>query len=93
MDTLISTSQTQSAADIYDPSSNGSPVAETVDGQLIALYREDTGEKLLIPGELAIELRRESERRQAAEQRAEQAKTQVEVLKARLREMGVDPES
>jgi Uma2 family endonuclease len=68
-----------------------------VDGSLIAFYREDTGEKLLIPSELAQALKQESEARRAAEmrveqerQRAEQAEQQVEQLKARLRALGVD---
>jgi Uma2 family endonuclease len=71
-----------------------------VDGQLIAFYREDTGEKLLIPSELATALKQEAQRRQEAEaqveqarQRAEQAEAQVKQLKARLREMGVDPDA
>jgi Uma2 family endonuclease len=57
-----------------------------VEGQLIAFYRQDTGEKLLIPGELAQALRQ-------AEERAQQAQSQVEQLKAKLRELGVDPDA
>jgi Uma2 family endonuclease len=77
------------------------------DGQLIAFWREDTGEKLLIPGELAEALRTETQARQQAEvraeqerqraeqerQRAEQAALQVEQLKERLRSMGIDPDA
>jgi hypothetical protein len=49
-----------------------------VKGQLIGFYREDTGEKLLIPGELAQALERERQR--------------TEKLAAKLRELGVDPD-
>jgi Uma2 family endonuclease len=63
-----------------------------VEGQLIGFYREDTGEKLLIPGELAQALKQEAIARQQAEQRAEQAELQVEQLKAQLRALGVNPD-
>lgn len=63
-----------------------------VDGPLIAFYREDTGEKLLIPGELAEALKQEAVARQQAEERAEQAELQVEQLKAQLRSLGIDPD-
>ena len=64
-----------------------------VEGQLIAFYREDTGEKLLIPGELAQALRQETLARQQAEERAKQAQLQVEQLRAQLRSLGVDPDA
>ena len=71
-----------------------------VEGRLIGFYREDTGEKLLIPGELAQALRQEVLARQQAEelveqerQRAEQAELQIEKLKARLRSLNVDPDT
>lgn len=64
-----------------------------VEGRLIGFYREDTGEKLLIPDELAQALRQETLARQEAEERAEQAQTQVEQLKARLRSLGIDPDT
>jgi Uma2 family endonuclease len=64
-----------------------------VDGQLIAFYREDTGKKLLIPGELAHALQEETLARQQAEERAEQAALQVEQLKQRLRSLGIDPDA
>lgn len=56
-----------------------------VEGQLIAFYREDNGQKLLIPDELAAALRE-------AETRANRAEAEVERLKAQLRSIGVDPE-
>ncbi|WP_164929296.1 Uma2 family endonuclease [Gloeobacter violaceus] len=56
-----------------------------VEGALIGFYRLDTGEKLLIPTELAVELRTTAARleqeqlaRQLAEQRAEQAEQRAE---------------
>ena len=57
-----------------------------VEGQLIGFYREDTGEKLLIPEELAQAVKQERLARQ-------QAELQVEQLKAQLRALGVDPDS
>jgi Uma2 family endonuclease len=69
-----------------------------IEGRLIGFYREDNQEKLLIPDELAEALQQEVVARQQAEeqveqerQRAEQAEAEVEQLKAKLREMGVDP--
>jgi Uma2 family endonuclease len=57
-----------------------------VEEQLIGFYREDTGEKLLIPGELAEALEQERIARQAAE-------SEVEKLKAHLRSLGIDPDT
>lgn len=56
-----------------------------VDGELIAFYREDTGEKLLAPGELSEALKQENLARQ-------QAELQVERLKEQLKALGVEPE-
>ena len=44
-----------------------------VEDQLIGFYREDTGEKLLIPDELVAKVQQESQARQEAEERATQA--------------------
>ncbi|MEH1864802.1 MAG: Uma2 family endonuclease [Nostoc sp.] len=57
-----------------------------IEGQLIGFYREDTGEKLLIPEELVEALKQERLAR-------EQAQSQVERLKEHLRSLGVDPDS
>ncbi|MBE8969915.1 Uma2 family endonuclease [Nostocales cyanobacterium LEGE 12452] len=57
-----------------------------IEGQLIGFYREDTGEKLLIPEELAEALKQERLAR-------EQAESQVERLKEQLRSLGVDPDT
>jgi Uma2 family endonuclease len=77
------------------------------EGQLIGFYREDTGERLLIPGELAQALKQEASARQQAEQQAEQERQRAEQerqraeeaearlveLQARLREQGIDLET
>ncbi|MEH2012969.1 Uma2 family endonuclease [Nostoc sp.] len=57
-----------------------------IEGQLIGFYREDTGEKLLIPEELAEALKQERFAK-------EQAQSQVERLKEHLRSLGVDPDT
>ncbi|MBF2016464.1 MAG: Uma2 family endonuclease [Rivularia sp. T60_A2020_040] len=62
-----------------------------VEGQIIGFYREDNGEKLLIPDELAAALQQAEEQVEQERQRAEQAEAQVEQLKAKLRELGVEP--
>jgi hypothetical protein len=50
----------------------------SVDGQRIAFFREDTGEKLMASGELAQALREEVRSRQQAEERAEQERQRAE---------------
>jgi Uma2 family endonuclease len=47
-------------------------------GKIINFYREDTGEKLLIPDELAASLQQETAARIIAEQRAEQERQRAE---------------
>lgn len=64
-----------------------------VEGGLIGFYREDTGEKLLTPSELATRLLEESQARQQAEARLEQEQQRAERLAQYLRERGIDPES
>jgi hypothetical protein len=64
-----------------------------VDGKLVAFYRLDTGEKLLIPDELADALSQQTIARQQAEIQAEQERQRAERLAARLRELGEDPEA
>ncbi len=68
-----------------------------VEGQLISFYREDTGEKLLIPQELKEALQQEREAleqekiaRQQAEEEAKIALLQVEKLKQKLKELDID---
>ncbi|MEH2123940.1 Uma2 family endonuclease [Nostoc sp.] len=97
--------------EIYEPIEDGRSeplqLRLVVEGKLIGFYRENKGEKLLIPNELAEALRQEVLARQQAEelveqerqraeqerQRAEQAELQIEKLKARLRSLNVDPDT
>ena len=97
--------------EIYEPIEDGHSeplqLRLVIEGKLIGFYSEDTGEKLLIPDELAQALRQEVLARQQAEelveqerqraeqerQRAEQAELQIEQLKARLRSLNVDPDT
>ncbi|MGB3511280.1 MAG: Uma2 family endonuclease [Microcoleaceae cyanobacterium] len=61
-----------------------------IEGKLLGFYREDTGEKLLIPDELQAALNQETLARQEAEKRAEE----LESLLARYRDrFGELPES
>jgi len=55
-----------------------------IEDTLIGLYRLDTGERLLIPDELAAALEAESQRRLEAEQRADAERQRAEDLSARL---------
>ncbi|MEH2197794.1 Uma2 family endonuclease [Nostoc sp.] len=63
-----------------------------IEGQLIGFYREDTGEKLLIPEELAEALKQERLAKEQAQEQARQAESQVERLKEHLRSLGVEPD-
>lgn len=63
-----------------------------VEGELIGFYREDTGEKLLNPTEQAQALREAKQRIDAEALARQQAEQQVEQLKQRLRDLGIDPE-
>ncbi|HEY9673934.1 MAG TPA: Uma2 family endonuclease [Waterburya sp.] len=67
---------------ITDNRSESLQLRLAVEGELIGFYREDTGEKLLIPDELVQALQEEVKARHQAEERAEQA----EALLARYRE-------
>ena len=50
-----------------------------LEGKLLGFYREDTGEKLLIADELSWQaLKRETQRRQQAEEQAEQERQRAE---------------
>ncbi|MEH1765710.1 Uma2 family endonuclease [Nostoc sp.] len=64
-----------------------------IEGQLIGFYREDTGEKLLIPEELAEALKQERLAREQAQEQVKQAELQVERLKEHLRSLDVDPDT
>lgn len=83
--------------DVYEPitDSQSQPLQLrlAVDGKLIAFYRLDNGEKLLIPDELADALTQETTARQQAEAQAVRERQRAERLAARLRELGEDPEA
>jgi len=49
-----------------------------IEGKLIGFYREDSGQKLLIPDELAQALQQETQARQLAEEQAEQERQRAE---------------
>ncbi|MBO1068922.1 MAG: Uma2 family endonuclease [Dolichospermum sp. DEX189] len=57
-----------------------------VEGELLKFYRLDTGDKLLIPTELA-------EKAESERQRADDAEAKVAILAQRLRELGIDSDS
>ncbi|WP_337907147.1 hypothetical protein [Iningainema tapete] len=57
------------------------------------MLRGYTGEKLLAPFELIQLIQQETSARQQAEERARNAESQVEQLKAQLRSLGVAPET
>ncbi|MBD2677821.1 MULTISPECIES: Uma2 family endonuclease [Nostoc] len=90
--------------EIYEPIEDGRSeplqLRLAIEGKLIAFYREDTGEKLLIGDELIEALRQEVVARQQAEERAEQesqraeeAQLEIERLKAKLRSLNIDPDT
>ncbi|MFB8789128.1 MAG: Uma2 family endonuclease [Potamolinea sp.] len=58
-----------------------------VEGKLIGFYREDSGQKLLIPDELASALQQETQARQLAEERAEQERQQRELAQQQMAQM------
>ncbi|WP_372743771.1 hypothetical protein [Nostoc sp. C052] len=68
------------STEVFYLSSDGEPLQLRlqIEGQLIGFYREDTGEKLLIPEEFVEALKQERLAR-------EQAQAQVERLKEHLR--------
>lgn len=83
--------------EIYQPITDGlsQPLGLRleVEGELLRFYRLDTGDKLLIPTELAALATQERQRAAQERQRAEQERQRAERLAARLRALGVDPES
>ncbi|MGD1862297.1 MAG: Uma2 family endonuclease [Leptolyngbyaceae cyanobacterium] len=73
--------------DIYQPITDGCSepleLRLQAEGQLIGFYRQDTGDRLLIPNELAQSLKQEALARQQAEQRAEQERQRAEQARQR----------
>jgi hypothetical protein len=56
-----------------------------VEGQLLGFYRTDTGEKLLIPTELAEQLEQERQRSESERQRADTQQQRADRLAEYLR--------
>lgn len=75
---------------LYEPITDGCSqplgLRLVAEGKLIGFYRRDTGEKLLIPDELATALQQETQARLAAEQQAEQERQRAEQAESRLAE-------
>jgi Uma2 family endonuclease len=74
---------------ISDRRSNVLKLRLEIEDKLIAFYREDTGEKLLLPDELAAMLQTETQRRLEAEQQAEQERQRAEQERQRADELAV----
>ncbi|XHR84746.1 MAG: Uma2 family endonuclease [Gloeotrichia echinulata GP01] len=64
-----------------------------VEGELLRFYRLDTGEKLLIPTELAELAQQERQRAQQERQRAQQERQRADKLAEYLRSQGIDPDN
>jgi hypothetical protein len=62
-----------------------------VEGSLINFYRQDNGEKLLIPSELLAALQAQTQRAESAEERARIAELEAQKLRDRLAALGVEP--
>ncbi|BBC22953.1 Uma2 family endonuclease [Pseudanabaena sp. ABRG5-3] len=62
-----------------------------VEGSLINFYRQDNGEKLLIPSELLAALQAQTQRAESAEERARLAELEAQKLRDRLAALGVEP--
>ncbi len=65
----------------------------TIEDKLLGFYRTDTGEKLLIPTELAEQLEKERDRAEAERQRADAQQQRAERLAEYLRSQGIDPDN
>ncbi len=62
-----------------------------VEGSLIGFYRQDNGEKLLIPSELFAAWQEEIQRADLAEERVKVAELEAQKLRDRLAALGVEP--
>jgi hypothetical protein len=83
--------------DLYEPITDGrsEPLQLRLqpEGELLTFYREDTGEKLLAPEELAQALEQSQVQIEAEKLKAEQERQRADRLAAQLRALGVDPEA
>jgi Uma2 family endonuclease len=62
-----------------------------VEGALIGFYRQDNGEKLLIPSELFRALQEQTQRAESAEERVRLAELETQKLRDRLAALDVEP--
>lgn len=69
---------------IEDQCSQALKLRLTVEAKLVGFYRLDTGEKLLLPEELAQALQQSNQRAETAEQRAETAEQRAETAEQQL---------
>ncbi|HEY9747131.1 MAG TPA: Uma2 family endonuclease [Allocoleopsis sp.] len=83
--------------DLYEPITDGrsEPLQLRLqpEGELLTFYREDTGEKLLAPEELAQALEQSQAQIEAERLKAEQERQRADRLAAQLRALGVEPEA
>jgi Uma2 family endonuclease len=83
--------------DVYYPISDGISqplkLRLVLEEKLIGFYRQDTGEKLLIPDELAQALQTAEAQASQERQRADQESQRAERFAEQLRKLGVDPDS
>ncbi|MBW4488069.1 MAG: Uma2 family endonuclease [Trichocoleus desertorum ATA4-8-CV12] len=83
--------------DVYEPITDGrsEPLQLRLqpEGQFLTFYREDTGEKLLAPEELAQALAQSQTQIEAERLKAEQESQRADRLAAKLRALGIDPEA
>ncbi|MEB3830240.1 Uma2 family endonuclease [Phormidium sp. CCY1219] len=68
---------------IFDSRSNVLQLRLAIEGKLIGFYREDTGEKLLIPDELASAVRQKTQEVLEAQELAERERTRAQEAEAR----------
>ena len=61
-----------------------------VEGSLINFYRQDNGEKLLIPSELFAALQTQTQRAESAEERARLAELEAQKLRDRLAALSIE---
>ncbi len=61
-----------------------------VEGSLINFYRQNNGEKLLIPSELFTALQAQTQRADSAEERARLAELEAQKLRDRLAALGIE---
>jgi Uma2 family endonuclease len=82
--------------DVYYPVSDGISqplkLRLVLEEKLIGFYRQDTGEKLLNPDELAQALQNAEAQSSQERQRADQERQRAERLAEQLRKLGVDPD-